>query len=199
MAQSALETTRGEKSVCWNLGGIKATAAELHTYYPTREVLSRARADQAIAASMPSASCKLAPDDDGGGLAHVIFEPDHPMCRFRAYETLADSARDYLGLLVRRYPAAIQRARGGDAGGFVVELRRGGYFTGSLVDYERDVGEIFDELREPCLFVAAELRDALARLGFDDVPAFQRAAGLKDDDVVGPKTRAAIRARLGSE
>lgn len=49
--------------------------------------------------------------------------------RFRAYRSAQAGARDYIALLARRYPDALDRARDGDAEGFVQALVRGGYFT----------------------------------------------------------------------
>lgn len=49
--------------------------------------------------------------------------------RFRAYPNAQAGARDYVDLLARRYPGALDRARQGDAEGFVRALARGGYFT----------------------------------------------------------------------
>ena len=62
--------------------------------------------------------------------------------RFRAYATPAQGATDYLALLARRFPQALDRARAGDATGFVHALKRGGYFTGSEETYTNAVRSI---------------------------------------------------------
>lgn len=54
---------------------------------------------------------------------------------FRAYQNADEGATDYLSLLVRKYPGAIEAADLGDAEGFVRGLKRGGYFTGSESAY----------------------------------------------------------------
>lgn len=59
--------------------------------------------------------------------------------RFRAYNTAAEGAEDYLSLLDRRYPNALAAARNGDPDGFVRQLKRGGYFTGNEDAYARSV------------------------------------------------------------
>lgn len=59
--------------------------------------------------------------------------------KFRAYNTAAEGAEDYLSLLDRRYPNALAAARNGDPDSFVHELKRGGYFTGNEEAYARSV------------------------------------------------------------
>jgi len=61
---------------------------------------------------------------------------------FRAYSTAEEGARDYLGLLSRRYGAALDSARAGDVGGFVRGLKAKGYFTGNESAYTHSVGSL---------------------------------------------------------
>jgi len=68
-----------------------------------------------------------------GETEHVIRDS------FRAYESAKEGALDYLSLLDRKYPGALESARGGDVKGFVSELHAGGYFTGDKRVYERSV------------------------------------------------------------
>jgi hypothetical protein len=56
--------------------------------------------------------------------------------RFRAYPNVASGADDYLSLLLRKYPTAIDAAERGEVSEFVHTLHDGGYFTGSEQDYE---------------------------------------------------------------
>jgi hypothetical protein len=65
---------------------------------------------------------------------------------FRAYETALEGASDYLGLLSRKYPGALDAARGGDVSAFVDGLHKGGYFTGDKRAYERSVARRADAL-----------------------------------------------------
>lgn len=58
---------------------------------------------------------------------------------FRAYPDAAHGARDWLQLLVRRYPDAVKAAEHGDAAGFVRGLRARSYFTGSEQVYRRAI------------------------------------------------------------
>lgn len=49
---------------------------------------------------------------------------------FRAYQSAEEGATDYVQLLSRRFPAAVEGARQGDAQAFVRGLKSKGYFTG---------------------------------------------------------------------
>jgi Mannosyl-glycoprotein endo-beta-N-acetylglucosaminidase len=62
--------------------------------------------------------------------------------RFRAYRNAQAGARDYIALLARRYPGALERARDGDAEGFVQALARGGYFTAEPEAYLRALSSL---------------------------------------------------------
>lgn len=59
--------------------------------------------------------------------------------RFRAYQNANEGATDYVGLLGRKYPKALEAAEQGDAARFVEELHAGGYFTGDKAAYTRSV------------------------------------------------------------
>jgi hypothetical protein len=59
--------------------------------------------------------------------------------RFRAYASPEEGAEDYVGLLVRRYPAAVQAAQNEDPSGFVQALKARGYFTGNEASYVKSV------------------------------------------------------------
>lgn len=67
---------------------------------------------------------------------------------FRAYESAKEGALDYLSLLDRKYPGALESARAGDVKGFVSELHAGGYFTGDKRVYERSVSRHATRLLE---------------------------------------------------
>ncbi len=59
--------------------------------------------------------------------------------RFRAYQTAEEGATDYVRLLSKRFPEAVQAARDGDPSAFVHALKNRGYFTGDLGAYTRSV------------------------------------------------------------
>jgi flagellum-specific peptidoglycan hydrolase FlgJ len=64
--------------------------------------------------------------------------------RFRAYPNAQQGAADYLSLLTRLYPAAIEAAERGDVKEFVAALKSGGYFTGSEEAYAHSLWELFE-------------------------------------------------------
>ena len=62
--------------------------------------------------------------------------------RFRAYRSADEGAADYIGLLERRYGAALQGAKEGDPAAFVRGLKSRGYFTGDAGAYSRSVAKL---------------------------------------------------------
>jgi flagellar protein FlgJ len=66
---------------------------------------------------------------------------------FRAYRGPQEGARDYLRLLVDRYPTAVREARDGNAYGFASALDTGGYFTGDDRAYLRALTSLSIECR----------------------------------------------------
>ncbi len=82
---------------------------------------------------------------------------------FRAYRSPAEGARDYLRLLVTRYPSAVRAARDGNAYAFALALDRGGYFTGDSHVYTRALTSLSFECRRRGL--AADLEAPSAPAG----------------------------------
>jgi hypothetical protein len=66
--------------------------------------------------------------------------------RFRAYGTAEEGAVDYVKLLNKRFPKALEAARAGDAEGFVRALKSRGYFTGDENAYVRSVTSLSREM-----------------------------------------------------
>ena len=62
--------------------------------------------------------------------------------RFRAYRTAEEGATDYVKLLTKRFPEAVQAAQNGDPAGFVSGLKQRGYFTGDAAAYTRSVSSL---------------------------------------------------------
>lgn len=58
---------------------------------------------------------------------------------FRAYRSAEEGATDYVSLLARRFPDALESARGADPEGFVRGLKARGYFTGNEAAYTRSI------------------------------------------------------------
>lgn len=58
---------------------------------------------------------------------------------FRAYRTADEGATDYVRLLARRFPDALESAGARDPEGFVRGLKARGYFTGNEAAYTRSI------------------------------------------------------------
>ena len=65
---------------------------------------------------------------------------------FRAYESAEAGAEDYVKLLTRRFPEAVNAAKSGDTDGFVLGLKQRGYFTGDARAYQKSVTSISNDL-----------------------------------------------------
>ncbi len=65
--------------------------------------------------------------------------------RFRTYATPEEGARDYVGLLARRYPDAFEACGRGDVRGFAEGLSRAGYFTAHPETYRRGLERLAEE------------------------------------------------------
>jgi hypothetical protein len=71
---------------------------------------------------------------EGSGASQV-----HITDTFRAYRTPEEGAKDYVSLLARRFPKAVDAAKAGDPAGFVRALKERGYFTGDETAYRNNV------------------------------------------------------------
>jgi mannosyl-glycoprotein endo-beta-N-acetylglucosaminidase len=80
---------------------------------------------------------------------------------FRAYRTAQDGADDYVALLQRRFPAALDAAKAGDPAGCVRALKQSGYFTGDEVAYTRSVTQMAREFAPDALDFAPQDLPAL--------------------------------------
>lgn len=75
---------------------------------------------------------------------------------FRAYRSAEEGATDYVALLRRRFPEAVEGARQGDPNAFVRGLKAKGYFTGHEGAYLNSVSSIASRyLGEPLQVDAA--------------------------------------------
>lgn len=113
--------------------------------------------------------------------------------RFRAYGSAEEGARDYVSLLARRYPDAVQAAEGGDARGFVQALKAGGYFTDDETAYANSVQSLAAHARSAG-FAALGAGDAGAA-GAETNPAALRP--LVADALLAPDAPEPRRFKIG--
>lgn len=75
------------------------------------------------------------------------FDPPHPQCNFRAFESLEAGAVDHMRFLAQRksYQGAWLAAQSGDPAAFVHALKAAGYFTADEAPYLRSVVSLWRE------------------------------------------------------
>ncbi|HKY34830.1 MAG TPA: hypothetical protein VJN18_02720 [Polyangiaceae bacterium] len=119
LAQSAFETGHWKSLHHYNFGNAKA-----HPNYP---LITQFRCSEV--------------DQNG---VETFYDPPHPQCNFRAYETPAAGALDYLKVLQNR-PHWWQGLHTGDPAAFVDALSTPPkYFTGNPTVYKRSVVSLFN-------------------------------------------------------
>ena len=145
-AQATLECGRGGSS-CWNhnVGNVRAGELEPHCLLPGA---------YEFAATLPPGAMQIQPPPGAAVPADrpICYLPPSRAQRFRAYDSLEDGCAGKLGLVQRRWPAAIDALR--DATGpeaaraYVGALK--GYFTGDAGQYTSAVLSLAAEcLRGP--------------------------------------------------
>ena len=122
LAQSALESGRWKSLHCLNFTNIKAseTYEGYYCLYRCNEIIN-GRVEW--------------------------FDPPHPQCRFRAYQSIHDAALDYLRFLHdrKRYQASWAQAIAGDPVAFVAALKAAGFFTANEGPYRKAVLSLTNE------------------------------------------------------
>lgn len=61
---------------------------------------------------------------------------------WRAYDSLEAGVGDYVSLLEKRFPQAVEAAKAGDVRGFVESLKKSGYFTADVERYYKTIMSI---------------------------------------------------------
>jgi hypothetical protein len=100
---------------------------------------------------------------------------------FRAYRSAEEGATDYVSLLERRYPKAVEAARAGDASGFVSALKDRGYFTDNLDTYQARVSQLSKQARA-FGFDAVGTAEASAAIPMERI--FSETGGFRDPTAV---------------
>lgn len=173
LAQWALETGSGRSMHLFNAGNIKGKPGggdgRSWTFFRCNEIING---------------------------KEVWFDPPHPACCFRAYDTLDEGVADYLATMRKRFASAWPAVEAGDPARFAHLLKVARYYTASEAGYTSALVALFKRLDDETFDVGG----ALAELGFcaGDVRAFQAAHGLVVDGIAGPKTKAALRAALAA-
>lgn len=108
-----------------------------------------------IKATKNQASTKLTTKEGEGSFERTIS------ANFAAYGNALSGAKEWLGLLSRKYQAALARAAAGDPAGYAEAIKKVGYFTGSLPAYAASMSRYYaefmaDEETEPETIPAPE-------------------------------------------
>jgi flagellar protein FlgJ len=105
--------------------------------------------------------------------------------RFRAYGSAEEGAVDYVQLLNKRFPKALDAARDGDPEGFVRALKARGYFTGDESAYVRSVTSLSREMLGT-EFAPVRRVDPESVLAAADFRAMSPAAGVPVSSASAP-------------
>jgi len=139
MAQWAIETAEGKRMPCYNLAGIKAKKEEQdqydYCYTATTEELASSVAARWIAGSTAAAPCEKVGENPKKGTITVLCKPKHSACCFKAFPSLEEGAKYYVGLLKKKYKSAWSSLATGDPNVFAHALGVGKFFTGDETVY----------------------------------------------------------------
>jgi len=138
MAQWALETGRGASMYNWGVGNIKASTTYDGMY------CSRL-CNEVIGGKLVWFAPEGQLSGKGGQVVGQRYEvpPGHPQTHFRAYPNLFVGTEDYVEFLKRpRFAKAFTAMLSGNAGSFVGELKRAGYFTAAEEPYRKAVASL---------------------------------------------------------
>jgi hypothetical protein len=146
LAQSSLETGR-YKSI-YNLGNVKSIKNDGYdfTYYKCNEVLTISTAKRLIAnQEKDGGKVSVVKYNDDQLTCTVSFEPKHPVCCFKAFTSLEDGARFYLGFLYKKYNKAWKSVLLGNPDLFCRILKVLKYYTADEGQYTKSVVSLYKE------------------------------------------------------
>lgn len=148
IAHWALETGRGKKCIAYNIGNIKCPDEHKsnYCYFVTFERLSSREAADYVAKSTEENHAVITVSLPSGNCL-VTFYPNHPACRFCAYETLDEGVADYLLHLKTRFAACWHFVEEGNVIQFCHSLKEQGYYTASEAVYTKAINQLFNSYR----------------------------------------------------
>jgi hypothetical protein len=142
-AQNALECGWGGKWMhCFNFGNVKSREGDGfdYCYFACNEILKKATAERYQAASPQTAKITRYRSD---GTAIIWFYPEHPGCRFRAFETLREGAIDHLSLIHKRFNRSWPAVLAGDPALYAHMLKLQRYYTADESAYTKTLVSVF--------------------------------------------------------
>ncbi len=119
LSQWSIETAEGASMHCWNVGNAKSVPGDGRswTHFRCWEVIKGKK---------------------------VWFDPPHPQTRFRAFDTLAEGAADYLAMLHKRFNLSWPAVISGSPEEFAHLLKVQRYYTADEAAYAKAVRLRFD-------------------------------------------------------
>lgn len=160
LSHSALETGHWAALRCFNFGNVKAhdswvQAGGSYTYYEASEWLTVPEAKRWLARAKPRTDGEPGLDTIKKGERinaetkkrewSLWFWASSPQARFRAFDTLAEGASQYLAKLMGRYADALEPALGGDPKEYVERIYAKSYFTAGLSVYRNVVTSLYHD------------------------------------------------------
>ena len=147
-AQFMHETGGGKYCFNWNLGNVKEiTGNAPHMYLRNVWEVYGPEQAQALVAQANGLGHVATSEEITqhgwscpAGKAVAVFQPPHPICRFRAYASLAEGAQRWLNnhkSYAQRVPNYVTSLNAGDIAAVARVLKNVGYYTGGEADYTR--------------------------------------------------------------
>ena len=155
-AQFVAETGGGRSCFNWNVGNIRARANEPHMYLRNVwEVASPEAAAAMVAEGHGNARVASSVEIKRHGWACpvgkmvVVFDGRHPHCRFRAYHSLEEGLRGWIGhhrALAKKDPDYLAALQRGDTDAVAHKLKHARYYTAAASDYAHAMGARKEEI-----------------------------------------------------
>lgn len=119
LSQWSIETAEGASMHCWNVGNAKSVPGDGRswTFFRCWEIIRGKK---------------------------VWFDPPHPQTRFRAFDSLAEGAADYLAMLHKRFNLSWPAVISGNPEEFAHRLKLQRYYTADEAAYAKAVRLRFD-------------------------------------------------------
>ncbi len=126
----------------FNLGNVKSREGDGFDYqfFACNEIMPKAQALKLSEADPEHAKIAVTRSN---GTCIIWFYPNHPACRFRAFNTLIEGATDYIAILAKRFDKAWPAVSAGDPAQFCHLLKQQDYFTADEAGYTSQVVSIF--------------------------------------------------------
>jgi hypothetical protein len=138
IAHSALETGWWKECWNWNLGNAKAGPYALHCYRECGEELP------ATAFQREDVRVRIVKEYERNGrpFASVVFSPNHPQTRFKAFASLEEAVEDHLEMVCKVFPKSWAALKLGNAKGYAAALAAEGYYTADPAQYSNTLVDV---------------------------------------------------------